>query len=137
MLNLHVASYLAKRNKTKGANFLQPFFDLETGYCGNHWNTKFVTNDLDIKYMKPTITIIGAGISGLSICTHRFYRKKMKLVIEWWPIDEVDGFRLIRVSFYLRPILRQKIIRIMMPCNLKLFKRCFIRWWSVRNCGSV
>jgi hypothetical protein len=27
----------------------------------------------------------------------------------------------------------------MMPCNLKLFARSdsFIRWWSVRNCGSV
>jgi hypothetical protein len=37
--------------------------------CSTKGNTKFVTNDF-IKDMKPTITIIGAGISGLSVGLH-------------------------------------------------------------------
>jgi glycine/D-amino acid oxidase-like deaminating enzyme len=38
--------------------------------------------------MKPTITIIGAGISGLSAGLHFakvLLSKLLKLVIEWWP----------------------------------------------------
>jgi hypothetical protein len=51
-------------NKAKGRKiYLRPFMFRKRELCSTKGNTKFVTNDF-IKDMNPTITIIGAGISG-------------------------------------------------------------------------
>jgi hypothetical protein len=49
---------------------LRPFvFRKRRVLCSTKGNSKFVSNDF-IKDMKPSITIIGAGISGLSVGLH-------------------------------------------------------------------
>jgi hypothetical protein len=57
-------------NKVKGYKIFLPFLINRFGLLRSQLrNTKFVSNDCS-NTMKPTITIIGAGISGLSAGLH-------------------------------------------------------------------
>jgi protoporphyrinogen oxidase len=75
---------------------------LEKRVCSTKGNSKFVSNDF-IKDMKPSITIIGAGISGLSVGLHLHREGFSVKIIEASDraggrikTDSVDGFRLDR-----------------------------------------